>query len=167
MIEQFNMPETVFERPTTLRSVLRYWYVVLISAVLGAACGGVYAFKRPPVYTATARLSAISVTTSNAASLAGSLEAGQELASTFARVVQSSQVANAVAGALHTTPEWAAAHVERDTGSHQPVRDDQRECLEPRHRQDSCECGPQVGGPVRAQPPQRVIERTGDAGQDP
>ena len=111
MIEQFNMPETVFERPTTLRSVLRYWYIVLIAAVLGAACGGVYAFKRPPVYTATARLSAISVNTSNAASLAGSLEAGQELASTFARVVQSSQVANAVAGALHTTPEWAAAHV--------------------------------------------------------
>jgi hypothetical protein len=111
MIEQFNMPETVFERPTTFRAILRHWYIVLICAVLGAACGGVYAFKRPPVYTATARLSAISVNASNAASLAGSLEAGQELAGTFARVVQSSQVANAVAKALHTTPQWAAAHV--------------------------------------------------------
>ena len=111
MIEQFDMPETVFERPLTLRSVLRYWYVVLICAVLGAACGGVYAFKRPPVYTATARLSAVSVNASNAAALAGSLEASQELASTFARVVQSTQVANAVASALHTTPQWAAAHV--------------------------------------------------------
>src|SRR5690242_9536226 len=111
MIEQFNMPETRYERPTTFRAILRHWYVVLIFAVLGAACGGVYAFKRPPVYTATARLSAISVNASNAASLAGSLEAGQELAGTFARVVQSSQVANAVAKALHTTPEWAQAHV--------------------------------------------------------
>lgn len=111
MIEQFNMPETVFERPTTFRAIMRYWYIVLITAILGAACGGVYAFKRPPVYTATARLSAISVNASNAASLAGSLEAGQELAGTFARVVQSSQVANAVASALHTTPQWAAAHV--------------------------------------------------------
>ena len=111
MIEQFDMPETVFERPTTLRAVLRYWYIVLICAVLGAACGGVYAFKRPPVYTATARLSAISVNASNAASLAGSLEAAQELAGTFARVVQSTQVASAVASALHTTPQWAAAHV--------------------------------------------------------
>lgn len=112
MIEQFDMPETVFEqRPTTFRAIMRYWYIVLICAVLGAACGGVYAFKRLPIYTATARLSAISVNASNAASLAGSLEAGQELAATFARVVQSSQVANAVALALHTTPQWAAAHV--------------------------------------------------------
>jgi hypothetical protein len=111
MIEQFNMPETAFERPSTLRATLRHWYIVLICAVLGAACGGVYAFKRPPVYTATARLSAISVNSTNAASLAGSLEAAQELASTFARVVQSSQVANNVARALHTTPQWAAGHV--------------------------------------------------------
>ena len=111
MIEQFDMPETLLERRTTFRAITRHWYIVLICAVLGAACGAVYAFKRAPVYTATARLSAISVNASNAASLAGSLEAGQELASTFARVVQSSQVANSVASALHTTPEWAAAHV--------------------------------------------------------
>ena len=32
-------------------------------------------------------------------------------ANTFARVVQSTQVANAVASALQTTPQWAAAHV--------------------------------------------------------
>lgn len=105
------MPETVFERHTTFRATARYWYVVLTFALLGAACGGVYAFKRPPVYTATARLSAISVNATNAASLAGSLEAAQELASTFAREVQSTQTANDVATALHTTPEWAAEHL--------------------------------------------------------
>ena len=105
------MPETVFERPTAFRAILRYWYLVLICALLGAACGAVYAFKRPPVYTATARLSAISVNASNAASLAGSLEAAQELASTFARVVQSTQVANAVANGAPHDARWAAAHV--------------------------------------------------------
>jgi capsular polysaccharide biosynthesis protein len=111
MIEEFDRPETVIERPTTLRAIRRYWYVVLICALLAAACGGVYAFRRPPVYTATARLAAVSVNASNAASLAGSLESAQELASTFARVVQSSQVTNAVANALHTTPTWVAAHL--------------------------------------------------------
>ncbi len=97
MIEQIDMPETVFERPTTLRAIRRYWYIVLICAVLAAACGGVYALKRAPVYSATARLSAISVNASNAASLAGSLQAAQELANTFARVVQSTGVADQVA----------------------------------------------------------------------
>jgi hypothetical protein len=111
MIEEFDRPEPVTERPTTLRAVRRYWYLVLICALLGAACGGVYAFKRPPVHTATSRLSAISVNSSNAASLAGSLEAAQGLASVFARVVQSTQVMNAVANALHTTPTWVAAHL--------------------------------------------------------
>jgi hypothetical protein len=111
MIEELNMPETVFERPTTLRAIRRYWYLVFICGILAAACGGVYAFKRPPVYTATSRMSAVSVNASNAASLAGSLEAAQGLADTFARVVQSTQVTNAVAGVLHTTPAWVAAHV--------------------------------------------------------
>jgi capsular polysaccharide biosynthesis protein len=111
MIEEFDMPEAVFERPTTLRAIRRYWYLVLICGILAAACGGVYAFKRPPVYTATSRISAVSVNASNAASLAGSLEAAQGLAQTFARVVQSTQVTNAVAKALHTTPAWVAAHL--------------------------------------------------------
>ena len=101
----------VTERPTAFRAIRRYWYLVLICAVLGAACGAVYAFKRPPVYTATARMSAVAVNASNAASLAGSLEAAQGLASTFARVVQSTTVVNPVANALHTTPAWVAAHV--------------------------------------------------------
>ena len=111
MIEDLEMPETALERSTTLRAVRRYWYLILICTVLGAACGGVYAFKRSPVYTATARLSAISVNASNAASFAGSLQAAQELASTFARVVQSTDVADQVAKTLHTTPAWAIAHV--------------------------------------------------------
>jgi capsular polysaccharide biosynthesis protein len=111
MIEEFDRPDTVSERPTTLRTIRRYWYLVLICAVLGAACGGVYAFKRAPVYTATARLSAVAVNASNAASLAGSLEAAQGLASTFARVVQSTAVVNPVANKLHTTPAWVAAHL--------------------------------------------------------
>jgi capsular polysaccharide biosynthesis protein len=111
MTKQIDMPETVFERPTTLRATRRYWYILLICAVLGAACGAVYAFKRPPAYTATARLSALSVNTSNAAALAGSLQAAEELAGTFARVVQSTQVADEVAKTLDTNPEWVIAHV--------------------------------------------------------
>jgi capsular polysaccharide biosynthesis protein len=111
MIEEIDMPETVPERPTTSRTIRRYWYLVLICGVLAAACGAVYAFKRPPVYTATSRMSAVAVNASNAASLAGSLEAAQGLAGTFARVVQGTQVTNAVANALHTTPAWVAAHV--------------------------------------------------------
>lgn len=111
MIEQIDMPETVFERPTTFSAIRRYWYLILICAVLGAACGGVFAFKRAPIYTATARLSAISINASNVASLSGSLQAAEELASTFARVVQSTAVANQVAKALHTTPAWVEAHV--------------------------------------------------------
>ena len=99
------------QRPTALRAIRRYWYLLLICAILGAACGGVYAFKRSPVYTATARLSALAVNASNAPSLAGSLEAAQVLAATFARVVQSTAVINPVANALHTTPAWVAAHV--------------------------------------------------------
>ena len=87
MIEQIDMPEAVFERPTTFRAIRHYWYLVFICAVLGAACGGVFAFKRAPIYTATARLSAISIDASNVASLSGSLQAAEELASTFARVV--------------------------------------------------------------------------------
>ncbi len=111
MIEQIDMPETVFERPTTFRAIRRYWYLIFICAVLGAACGGVFAFKRAPIYTATARLSAISIDASNVASLSGSLQAAEELASTFARVAQSTDVAKQVAKALNTTPAWAQAHV--------------------------------------------------------
>ena len=111
MIEQIDMPEAVFERPTTFSAIRRYWYLILICAVLGAACGGVFAFKRAPIYTATARLSAISINASNVASLSGSLQAAEELASTFARVVQSTEVANQVAKALNTTPAWVEAHV--------------------------------------------------------
>lgn len=111
MIEQINMPETVFERPTTFGAVRRYWYLIVICAVLGAACGGVFAFKRAPIYTATSRLCAISIDASNVASLSGSLQAAEELASTFARVVQSTDVANQVAKALNTTPAWVEAHV--------------------------------------------------------
>jgi capsular polysaccharide biosynthesis protein len=111
MIEQLDMPETVFDRPTTFRAIRRYWYLILICAILGAACGAVFAFKRPPVYTANSRLSAISVNASNVASLSGSLQAAEELASTFARVVESTDVAKRVAKALNTTPAWAMAHV--------------------------------------------------------
>ena len=64
-----------------------------------------------PIYTASARLSAVNVNTANSASAAGSLESAQELASTYARVVQTSRVIQAVASALHTTPAWAVQHV--------------------------------------------------------
>jgi Chain length determinant protein len=111
MIEQLDTPYTLSERPTARSAIRRYWYLGLICAVLGAACGAVYAFKRPPVYTATARLSALAVNPSNAATLAGSLEAAQALAGTLARVVQSTNVVNPVASALRTTPAWVAAHV--------------------------------------------------------
>jgi hypothetical protein len=111
MIEELDTPQIVFERPTTFHAIRRYWYLVLICGILAAACGGVYAFKRPPVYTATSRMSAVAVNASNAASLAGSLEAAQVLTQTFARVVQSTQVTHTVARALRTTPAWVASHV--------------------------------------------------------
>jgi Chain length determinant protein len=116
MIEQTLESETLMrapttERPSTGRAISRYWYVVLVCVVLGAACGAVYAFKRPPVYTASARLSALNVNTALSAGTAGSLETAQELAGTYARVVQTSQVTQAVASALHTTPAWAFQHV--------------------------------------------------------
>jgi uncharacterized protein involved in exopolysaccharide biosynthesis len=107
---EHRMPAT-FERPSGLRAFRRYWYIVLISAVLAGGVGAVYAFKRPPVYTASSRLAAFSVNSSNAASVAGSLQAAAGLASTFARVVQSTQVIQAVAGALNTTPAWVAQHL--------------------------------------------------------
>jgi hypothetical protein len=109
--QQDAMPVITTQRPATGRAIGRYWYVVLVCAVLGAGCGAVYAFKRAPVYTATARLSALNVNTANSAGTAGSLEAAQELAGTYARVVQTSQVTQAVASALHTTPAWAFQHV--------------------------------------------------------
>ena len=108
---QDAMPAITTERPATSRAIRRYWYVVLVCVMLAAACGAVYAFKRAPVYTATARLSALNVDTGNSASAAGSLQSAQELASTYARVVQTSRVIKAVASALHTTPEWAVEHV--------------------------------------------------------
>jgi capsular polysaccharide biosynthesis protein len=101
----------LFERPTALRAVRRFWYLVLLCALLGAGTGAFYAFKRPPIYTASSRLAALSVNNSNAASLAGSLQAAQELASTFARVVESSQVTQAVAASLNTTPAWVTQHL--------------------------------------------------------
>jgi subunit length determinant Wzz-like protein len=98
-------------RAKPARILRHYWYVVFICAVLGGGCGAVYALKRPPVYTATARLSAVSVNASNAAGLSGSLQAAEELTSTFARVVQSKQVVDTVAKALNTTPAWVAEHL--------------------------------------------------------
>ena len=44
-----------------LLAIRRYWYLVLICAVLAGGAGAVYAFKRPPVYTASSRLAALSV----------------------------------------------------------------------------------------------------------
>lgn len=108
---QEPMPQTIYARPTALHAIRRYWYLVFVCAVLGAGAGAVYAFKRPPVYTASSRLAALSINNSNAASVAGSLEAAEGLASTFARVVQSSQVTQAVATALNTTPAWVAQHL--------------------------------------------------------
>jgi capsular polysaccharide biosynthesis protein len=108
---QHPLPQAVFERPTALSSLRHYWYIVLICAALAAGVGAVYAFKRPPVYTASSRLAAFSINSSNSASVAGSLQAAVGLASTFAREVQSSQVANAVAAALSTTPAWVAQHL--------------------------------------------------------
>ena len=105
------MPETMTSRRTPSAAVRSYWYLVVLCAVLAAGCGAVYAFKRTPSYTASARLSTVSVNTSNSASLAGSLESAQALASTFARVTQTSHVVDAVAAALHTTPAWVAQHV--------------------------------------------------------
>jgi capsular polysaccharide biosynthesis protein len=108
---QEPMPQAVFERPSALVAIRRYWYLVLVCAVLAAGAGAVYAFKRGPVYTASSRLAAVSVNTSNAASVAGSLQSAQGLASTFARVVQSSRITQAVAAALQTTPAWVAQHI--------------------------------------------------------
>jgi capsular polysaccharide biosynthesis protein len=108
---QERMPETRYERRTTLYAIRRYWYVVVVCAVLAAGAGAVYAYKRPPVYTASSRLAAFSVSNSNAASLAGSLQAAEGLTSTFARVVQSSEVIQPVAAALNTTPAWVAQHL--------------------------------------------------------
>ena len=105
------MPVTTTKRPATSRAIRRYWYVVLVCILLGGGCGAVYALKRAPVYTATARLSALNVNTANSAGTAGSLESAVELASTYASVVQTSQVTQAVASALHTTPAWAFQHV--------------------------------------------------------
>ena len=77
----------------------------------GPPAAAVYAFKRPPVYTATARLSAVSVNASNAASLAGSLEAAQELAE-HVRPRRPEHAGRQRGGdALHTTPAWVVAHV--------------------------------------------------------
>src|SRR5579884_554939 len=103
--------EAVSDRPTALRAIRRFWYLVLLCAILGAAAGAVYAFKRPPVYTASSRLAALTVNNSNAASFAGSLQAAQDLASTFAREVQSAQVTHAVAASLNTTPAWVDQHL--------------------------------------------------------
>jgi capsular polysaccharide biosynthesis protein len=106
-----SMPQTVSERPSALHSLRRYWYLVLICAVLAAGAGAVYAFKRPPVYTASSRLAALSINSANSASVAGSLQAAQGLTSAFARQVQSSPVIHAVAAALNTTPAWVSQHL--------------------------------------------------------
>lgn len=108
---QDSMRATTSGRQSPSQAIKHYWYVVLVSVVLGAGCGAVYALKRAPVYTATARLSALNVNTANSAGTAGSLESAVELASTYARVVQTSRVTQAVASALHTTPAWAFQHV--------------------------------------------------------
>ena len=106
-----TLPPAIFERPTALSSLRRYWYLVIICAALAGGVGAVYAFKRPPVYTASSRLAAFSINNANAASVAGSLQAGVGLASTFAREVQSSRVIDAVAAALNTTPAWVGQHL--------------------------------------------------------
>jgi capsular polysaccharide biosynthesis protein len=106
-----TLPPAMFERPTALSSLRRYWYLVIICAALAGGVGAVYAFKRPPVYTASSRLAAFSINNANAASVAGSLQAGVGLASTFAREVQSSPVIDAVAAALNTTPAWVGQHL--------------------------------------------------------
>jgi capsular polysaccharide biosynthesis protein len=106
-----SMTQAIFERPTALSSLRRYWYLVIVCALLAAGVGAVYAFKRPPVYTASSRLAAFSINNSNAASVAGSLQAGTGLASTFAREVQSTRIVKAVAAALNTTPAWVGQHL--------------------------------------------------------
>ena len=95
----------------TLRAIGRYWYLVLICAVLGGR------LRRGVRFQARAGLHRDRATVGDqrqrlqCRALAGSLQAAQELASTFARVVQSTEVANRVAKALHTTPAWAIAHL--------------------------------------------------------
>ena len=125
MIEEFaHALETVFERPTAFRAIRRYWYLSSSVRCSGLPAAAVYAFKRPPVYTATSRLSAMSVNMPRTPLLlAGSLQAAQELAGTFARVVQSSEVAEP--WPTRCTPRRHGRRPrQRHTGAGQPVRDD-------------------------------------------
>ena len=83
--------ETVaVDPPSPLRSAARHWITVLLLAVLGAALGVFYAYSRPDITTAEARVGVGSGSLA-AYQVAGFAQASSDLASNYARYVDLEQ----------------------------------------------------------------------------
>ena len=141
---------------------------MLICAVLGAACGGGLRVQAP------ARLHRDRASVGDQCQhvqrrVPGGL-AARPPRSWLARSPASSrarQVANPVAEALHTTPAWVGAHVSGTPVPTSPFVTISANASSPAVAKTGGQRCAEGGRPSTPQPPQRVVGRTGDAGQDP
>jgi len=87
-----------------LAAARRYWPVVALVALLFTAAGVYAADRRPPVYTAEARLAVGRVDISAPGALSSFALATQALASQYSRSIDAEGVTGRVAPRLHLTP---------------------------------------------------------------
>jgi len=92
-----SLPPDWAQGPTVLDSLRRFWWVVAITALIGAGLGVAYGLvERDPVYTADAELSVGRVDVATQA-IPGFVAASRTLADTYSRAITAREVVDQIA----------------------------------------------------------------------
>jgi capsular polysaccharide biosynthesis protein len=89
----------------------RHWFVALLPVLAFVALGATYAITRPPVYTASTKLSVVQLDLSSPGALAAFPAASESLASAYSRAVDSQALTAPVAKRLGRSVASVAAEI--------------------------------------------------------
>jgi hypothetical protein len=104
-------------RPTVVQALLRYWFLVLVPAIVLGGAGAALALKRTPTYTSEATLN-VGKADPTSPSFGGFVTAVSGLAAVYSRAVDAPGVIGPVGQQLHLSPGLVAARL-----SATPVQD--------------------------------------------
>jgi capsular polysaccharide biosynthesis protein len=90
-----RVPAEWEERPSTLDALRRFWWVVVLTGLIGAGLGVAYGLTRDEVYTADAELSVGRVDVATQA-IPGFVAASRTLADTYSRAISAKKVVDRI-----------------------------------------------------------------------
>ena len=99
----------------------RHWFVALLPVLAFVALGATYAITRPPVYTASSKLSVVQLDLSSPSALAAFPAASQSLASAYSRAVDSEVLTAPVAKRLGRSVASVAAETSATPVPQSPI----------------------------------------------